>query len=157
MMKPMALPCNVVPRARALLIVLAGVMLGLSGLTLPANAQDPFQGLDMTSDAFTKAEMTRAEIETAVATQPSGAPLDLSGKSLNGLDLSGIDLHGVVLRAARLNKTNFKGANLEGANLDAVWALEADLSSANLKSASLVGSQCMSAKLDGADLSQAKV
>ena len=40
-------------------------------------------GLDVTSDAFTKSEMTRADIERALAALVPGAVLDLSGRSLN--------------------------------------------------------------------------
>ena len=50
------------------------------------SAQDLFQGLDLTSDAFTKSEMTREEVLAIVAKEPSNAA-DLSGKSLNGIDL----------------------------------------------------------------------
>ena len=42
-------------------------------------------GLDVTSDAFTKSEMTKADIERALAALAPGAVLDLSGRSLNGV------------------------------------------------------------------------
>lgn len=57
-------------------------------------------GLDVTSDAFTKATMTRSELEAAIAKLPAGETLDLTGKSLNGLDLSGMDLRRTKLRPA---------------------------------------------------------
>lgn len=120
-------------------------------------AQDPYQGLDMNSDAFTKAEMSRADIETLVVSKKGTDPVDLSGKSLNGLDLSGLDLRGVLLRAARLNKTKLRGAQLQGAALDAVWGLEADFSQANLQGASLIGGQFVKAIFNDANFSKAKV
>ena len=78
-------------------------------------AQD-MTGLDVTSDAFTKAEMSRADIEAAIAALEPNRVLDLSGKSLNGLDLSGLDLRRVKLQSARINKTSFKGANCPSSN-----------------------------------------
>ena len=101
-----------------------------------SRAQD-MTGLDVTSDAFTKSQMSRSDIESAISNLPAGAILDLSGKSLNGLDLSGLDLHRVKLQSARINNVNFKGANLEGVVLDQAWALKSDLSGANLKNSSL--------------------
>jgi hypothetical protein len=94
-----------------------------------ALAQDALQGLDTTSDAFTKAEMSRAEIEDALAKLAPDAVLDLTGKSLNGLDLSKMDLHRTILKQARLNKANLAGANLEGVALDQAWGIGADSSS----------------------------
>ena len=110
------------------------------------SAQDPFQGLDLTSDAFTKSEMTREEVLAVVAKGTPETPADLSGKSLNGIDLSGADLHGVIFRAARLNKANLKGANLSGAALDAVWAMDAEFADATFASASIIGAQFIRAK-----------
>ena len=55
-----------------------------------ASAQDLWQYIDLNSDAFTKADMTRADVEAAI-TAAGSAPVDLSGKQLNRLDLSGID------------------------------------------------------------------
>jgi uncharacterized protein YjbI with pentapeptide repeats len=48
----------------------------------------------------TSAEMTRAEVETALASHET----DFTGKKLSGLDLSGLNLSGVQFREARLNK-----------------------------------------------------
>ena len=108
----------------------------LASLTLagvsPSYAQD-MMGLDVTSDAFTKSEMTRPDIEAGIAALAPNAVLDLSGKSLNGLDLSGMDLRRTKLQSARINKVNFKGSNLEGVVLDQAWSLNSDLTGANLK------------------------
>ncbi len=81
-----------------LLAVLA-LMAGLGAP--PASAQNMLDMADLTSDQFTKAEMTRADIEAALAKLPAGETLDLFGKALNNLDLSGMDLRRVNLQAAR--------------------------------------------------------
>jgi uncharacterized protein YjbI with pentapeptide repeats len=71
-------------------------------------AQDTLRHVDLASPDMVSAEMTRADVEAALAShQP-----DFTGKKLSGLDLSGLDLSGVDLRAARLNKTKLVGANL---------------------------------------------
>ena len=119
-------------------------------------AQD-MMGLDVTSDAFTKSEMTRTDIERALADLAPGAVLDLSGRSLNGLDLSGLDLRRTKLQSARINKVNLKGANLEGVVLDQAWSLNSDLTGANLKGASLFSTQFGGSKLDNADFTKARV
>lgn len=121
-----------------------------------ARSQD-FTGLNITSEAFTKADMTRDDIVKSLAELPPGAQLDLSGKSLNGLDLSELDLRRVKLQSARINETNFKGSNLDGVVLDQAWGLKSDFSDASLKGASLFATQFWDAKFDGADLSRARV
>jgi len=132
---------------------LASLML----LTGAASHDQDMTGLDVTSDAFTKSEMSRADIESAISRLPAGGILDLSGKSLNGLDLSGLDLRRVKLQSARINNVNFKGANLEGVVLDQAWALKSNLTGANLKNASLFATQFGGGTLDGADFSDAHV
>ncbi|MGB8638137.1 MAG: pentapeptide repeat-containing protein, partial [Pseudolabrys sp.] len=122
-----------------------------------ATAQDMLRFLDLKSDDFTKAEMTRTEIEAALVAADPATLLDLSGRRLNGLDLSGMDLRRTNLRATRLNRANLAGANLGGVTLDQAWALDADLTGASLRGASLFATQLMGAKLDGADLSDARV
>jgi uncharacterized protein YjbI with pentapeptide repeats len=67
----------------------------------PARAQSMLDMVDLTTDQFTKAEMSRADIEAALAKLPEGETLDLFGKALNKLDLSGMDLRRVSLQAAR--------------------------------------------------------
>jgi uncharacterized protein YjbI with pentapeptide repeats len=124
---------------------------------VPAVHAQDMTGLNITSDDFTKAEMSRSDVEAGIAALAPGKVLDLSGKSLNGLDLSAMDLRRVKLQSARINKTNFKGANLEGVVLDQAWALNSDFSGANLKSASLFATQFGGGKLDGADFSNAHV
>ena len=81
---------------------LLNIALGLAlafGSTVPTRAQDLLQYLDLNSDEFTKSDMTRAEIEAAIAAAGAGV-VDLFGKRLNGLDLSGLDLRKSILKAA---------------------------------------------------------
>ena len=135
------------------------LVVGLLGLTFaaPLPAQDMLDMVDLKSDSFTKAEMTRADIEAALAKLGPDEKLDLFAKALNGLDLSKMDLRRTNLQAARLMMANLRGANLEGVNLDAVWSLNADWSGANLKGASMFGTQLIGSKLEGADLTGARV
>ena len=131
-------------------------MPGLS-LVSPARAQDLIQYLDLTTDEFTKSNMTRTEIESGLANLKQGETLDLSTKWLNKLDLSGMDLTRTNLRASRLNGTNLKGAKLDGVQLDAAWALKADFTGASFIGASLFQTQMMDCKVDGANFSNAMV
>ena len=121
-----------------------------------ADAQD-LMGLDVTSDAFTKADTTRAAIEAELKALKDGEILDLSGRSLNGLDFSGMDLRRTKLQSTRLNKTNFRGANLEGVVLDQAWALNADFSAVKGKGASLFATQFGGSNLEDADFTGAHV
>src|SRR5271165_2903615 len=113
----------------------------------PSSAQDMIRGLDLTSPAFTSAEISRADVEAMISKRQPGQALDLSSKSLNGLDLSKLDLSGANLRSARLNHANLAGANLQGALLDQAWALGADFTEANLSGAHLFGAQLLRAKM----------
>ncbi len=122
-----------------------------------ASAQDLIQYLDLTTDEFTKSNVTRAEIEAGLANLKDGETLDLSAKWLNKLDLSGMDLTRTNLRASRLNGTNLKGAKLDGVQLDAAWALKADFTGASFIGASLFQTQMMDCKVDGANFSNAMV
>src|SRR6476659_1789440 len=126
-------------------------------LFAPAAAQDLFRYLDLTSEEFSQAEMTRAQIEAALAAAGPTGIVDLSARRLNGLDLSALDLRRTKLQAARLNNAKLAGANLDGVMLDQAWALSADLSDARLRGASLFATQLMGAKLDRADFSGARV
>lgn len=134
--------------------ILAVFLLLCSGLAVLA--QDMTRYLDLKSDDFTKAEMTRADVEAAIAAPGAGGRADLTGKRLNGLDLSGLRLRGAALDGARLNGANLSHADLEGASLDRIWALKANFTGANLRKASLFSAQLMGAVLDGADLSEAR-
>lgn len=131
----------------------------LIAATLPgmAWAQDMTQYLDLKSDEFTKAELTRADVQALIAGRKPGASIDLSAKRLNKLDLSSLDLSGANLQSARINGTNLSKAKLDGAVLDQAWGLDANLTGASLKGASLFSTQLMGAKLDGADFSRARV
>jgi BTB/POZ domain-containing protein KCTD9 len=48
--------------------------------------------VDFSTDAYNKAEMSRADIAAALTKLEPGEKLDLTGKALNGLDLSNMDL-----------------------------------------------------------------
>jgi uncharacterized protein YjbI with pentapeptide repeats len=116
-------------------------------------AQDMLRHLDLSSPKYTQSDLTRADMEAAVAAQK----LDFSEKSLNGLDLSGLDLSGANFRAARINKTKFAGAKLKGAILDQAWGIGSDFSGADLSHASLFAAQMQESNFEGADLSQARI
>ena len=79
-----------------------------------ATAQSMLDMVDLKSDSFTKAEMSRAEIEGALAKLGADEVLDLRAKALNGLDLSNMDLRRTNLQTARLMGSNLAGANLDG-------------------------------------------
>src|SRR5208283_3794369 len=91
------------------------------------------RGVDLAQPAYSQAELTREAIEAAaLRARNSGAPLDLSGKSLNGLDLSGLDLSNADIKAARRVRTRLMAAKLAGAILAQAWLLEADGSRGSL-------------------------
>src|ERR1700682_2413561 len=108
------------------------------GLAVTATAQDMMRGVDLSSPDMVSAEMTRTQVESALAMATAAAPADFTGKKLSNLDLSGLDLSGAIFRAARLNKTKLAGANLDRAVLDQAWLLEADLTGANVRGADLL-------------------
>ena len=108
------------------------VALSLGVIAMTAMAQDMMRGVDLSSPDMVSAQMTRGDIEAALATAPLAAPADFTGKKLSSLDLSGLDLSGAIFRAARLNKTKLAGATLDRAILDQAWLLQADLTGASL-------------------------
>lgn len=120
-------------------------------------AQDMLQGVDLAQPAYSKSELTRADVEAALLHRKSGNKVDLSEKSLNGLDLSGLDLHGVDFHAARMNKTSLAGARLDDAILDQAWLIEADLTGASLKGAHAFAAQMQRIRADGADFAHARL
>jgi len=141
-------------RSIAATIALTGLMMAAP---VSVNAQSMLDMVDLQSDAFTKSEMSRADIVSGLAKLNDGEKLNLFAKALNGLDLSGMDLRRTNLQAARMNGTNLKGANLEGVVMDQAWLLNADLTGANLKKSALFGTQFKGAKLHNADLSGARI
>lgn len=140
-------------------VLKAALTIGLALVAGPrmADAQDLSQFIDQTTEEFTKTEMTRAEIEAALAALPAGGTLDLSGKRLNKLDLSGMDLTRTKLTSARINACNFKGANLSSVSMDGAWALKSDFRDAKFIGTSLFQTQMMDAQIDGANFSNAMV
>ncbi len=151
-----------VPRSRLApmtALLLAAIPTSLIATVPPGvvHAQDMTQYLDLGSDEFTKAELSRADIAAMIATRKPGERIDLSAKRLNRLDLSGLDLTGANLQSARLNGTDLHKAKLDGAILDQAWGLHANLTGASLKGASLFSTQLMGAKLDDADFTKARV
>src|SRR5712672_3362353 len=125
-----------------------GAALSLGLLAVTAMAQDMMRGVDLSSPDMVSAEMTRTQVETAIATAAT-APADFTGKRLSNLDLSGLDLSRAILRRAGLNKTKLAGENLDHAILDQAWLLEADLTGATLRGASIFAAQMARAHLDG--------
>ena len=117
-------------------------------------AQSMMQHVDLSSPRMREAELTRADIEGAIA---KGGPLDLKDKALNGLDLSGLSLQNADLRWARLNRTRLANADLRGARLELAWAIEADLTRADLRRANLFQGQFARSLMNEADLSEARV
>ena len=132
--------------AGALLLVPTGAL----------RAQDMIDQLDLKSDEFTKADMTRDDVLAAIAAAGDGVA-DLSGKRLNGLDLSGLDLRKLKLQSSRINHANFAGANLDGVVLDQAWALDSDFTNASFKGAHLFATQFRDAKMDGANFEGARI
>src|SRR5262245_47153388 len=94
-------------------------------LLLPAGVlrSDMIDQLDLKSDEFTKAEVTKDDVLAAIASAGADGVADFSGKRLNGLDLSGLDLRRLKLQSARINGAKFVGSNLDGVVLDQAWAL----------------------------------
>lgn len=138
-------------------LIIATIALSCLMIAPSAKAQSMLDMVDLQSDAFTKSEMSRGDLEAGIGKLKEGEKLNLFAKALNGLDLSGLDLRRTNLQAARLNGTNLSGANLEGVVLDQAWLLNSDLSNANLKNSSLFGTQFKGAKLHNADLSKARI
>jgi uncharacterized protein YjbI with pentapeptide repeats len=125
--------------------------------TSSVSAQSMTDMVDFSSDAYTKAEMSRADIATAIGKLKPGEKLNLSGKALNGLDLSNMDLRAVNLQAARLMHADFSNSNLDGVDLDSAWSLNSKWVGAKLRGASLFQTQLQGADLEGADFSGAHV
>lgn len=122
------------------------------------------------------AELTRAEVQSMLASTPTGQNANFAGKSLAGADLhdldfshadlSGADLSGANLRGAKLVGSKLVGAKLPGAKLNLAWITGADFSHADLSGADLetlivsAGMQTLpqeAATFVGANLSGAKV
>ena len=113
---------------RGLVLVLAIVS---AALMLPAGAayaQDMIDQLDLKSDEFKKADVTREAVLAAIAAAGADGVADFSGQRLNGLDLSGLDLRRLKLQSTRINGAKFVGSNLDGVVLDQAWALNSDFS-----------------------------
>ena len=122
-----------------------------------ASGQDPMDHVDLTSDAMTKAELTRQELLAILSRATVDGRVDLTSKRLSGLDLQNVDFKGANLRWARLNNTDLRGANLRDAILDSAWLLNANLEGADLRGASLKSSQMRRANLRDANLSGARI
>ena len=93
------------------------------------------------------AELTRADVQSKLASTPAGqtasfvgmslADADLHELDLSHADLSGVDLSGADLRGAKLVGSKLVGAKLPGAKLNLAWIIGADFSHANLSGADL--------------------
>jgi uncharacterized protein YjbI with pentapeptide repeats len=122
---------------------LAGGLLATSMLTAvsaPVRAGDLLgpDGVSIKADAnrLTTRDVTAAFFKAA----KSGAPIDLSGRTLRDLDLSGIDfrraqLSGADLFGADLTSSNLQGVDLSDATLNRTTVIRADFSGANLRGA----------------------
>lgn len=153
------------PLYRRLSVALAGALfaLSLAAMSLAAlpprgaAAQDLTQFLDLTSDEFTKSDMTRSDIEAALKALAPGEILDLSGKRLNKLDLSNLDLTRAKLTSTRINGCNARNSKFDGISLDGAWALKSDFTGASFVGASLFQTQMMDAVVDRANFAHAMV
>src|SRR6266536_3018130 len=112
--------------------ILAGSVLGFAATAL---AQDLMRHVDLSSREMTSAEMTRGEVEAALASGNAGAPADLSGKKLSGADLNDASLKRASIFAAQMQRAELDRADLASARI------AADLSAASLVGASLAGDQ----------------
>ena len=75
-------------RSIAAAFALTGLMIANPAIV---HAQSMLDMVDLQSDAFTKSEMSRADIDAGLAKLKDGEKLNLFAKALNGLDLSGMD------------------------------------------------------------------
>ena len=77
--------------ARSLVRMIAAASMVLAITTLSTSpaavAQDLTQFLDLKSDEFTKADLSRADIEAMITGRTEGQAIDLSARRLNKLDL----------------------------------------------------------------------
>ena len=122
------------------------------------------------------AELTRADVQSKLASTPAGQTASFAGISLAGADLhdldfshadlSGADLSEADLRGAKLVGSKLVGAKLPGAKLNLAWIIGADFSHADLSGADLEtlivsnGMQTQpqeAASFVGANLSGAKI
>jgi uncharacterized protein YjbI with pentapeptide repeats len=93
------------------------------------------------------AELTRADVQSKLASTPAGQTASFVGSSLAGADLhdldfnhadlSGADLSRADLRGAKLVGSKLVGAKLPGAKLNLAWIMGADFSHADLSGADL--------------------
>ncbi len=140
-----------------LVAILMTSLLASASMHGPAVAQDPLSVVDLESPEMSEAEMTRADVEKILDAATPDKPADFTAKRLSGLDLSGLDFSKAVLRSARLNKTKLVGAKFVDAVLDQAWLLKADLTGADMRGAHMFQGQFRGAKMDGVDLSNARV
>ena len=122
------------------------------------------------------AELTRADVQSKLASTPAGQTASFAGLSLAGADLhdldfshadlSGADLSGADLQGAKLVGSKLVGTKLKGAKFNLAWIIGADFSHADLSGADLEtlivsnGLQTLpqeAASFVGANLSGAKV
>jgi uncharacterized protein YjbI with pentapeptide repeats len=121
-------------------------------------------------------ELTRADVQSKLASTPVGQTASFVGLSLTRADLhdldlshanlSGADLSGADLRGAKLVGSKLVGTKLVGAKLNLTWIIGADFSDADLSGADLetlivsAGMETLpqeAARFVGANLSGAKI
>jgi uncharacterized protein YjbI with pentapeptide repeats len=114
----------------------------------------------------------RTSLQLALASAPTLAGIDLSGRELTRIILRGRDMHRADLSNARLTfadlsgtdlsvailaNAKLHGANLSGADLTNATLNDADLSFANLAGADLSGASLSHCILAGADFTDANL
>lgn len=126
--------------------------------TPPTHAQDMMAHVDLSSDAMTKAELSRAEIiERLNHARSQNKPADLSNLALNGLNLTGLDFSNVNFRASNMNKTDFSNSIMRGVRLDQAWMLGARLKNCDLTGANIFQAQLVGADFENSDLSHSLI
>src|SRR5690242_12689645 len=93
------------------------------------------------------AELTRSEVQSVLASTPTGQNASFAGQTLahadlhdldfSNADFSAADLSGADLRGAKLVGSKLVGARLAGAKLNLAWIMGADFSHADLSGADL--------------------
>jgi uncharacterized protein YjbI with pentapeptide repeats len=111
------------------------VLIGLSGLALPARAED-----------FNRAFLVNADFSGKVLTDASFTKANLRGANLNSSDLQGVSFFGANLEDATL-----ESANLSFATLDSARFVNANLKNAVLEGAFAFNAAFNGATIDGAD------
>jgi uncharacterized protein YjbI with pentapeptide repeats len=124
---------------------------------VPAAAQGMMQHVDLASPEMTSAEMTRADVEAAIASATSHQPVDFSGAVLTGANLGAdmknqsMGLMRAVLKSSNLERAILRDADLSRVDLEFASLKNTDLTNASLRGAALGGAILAGAIINGAD------